>query len=203
MLIFSSSFFSAIVKEGLLFSSLSLMKKCFPFSSSSWKMVPFWTINNNGRDRKKKGVQVTKQISLYTKFCNLKWGRQMIWAFYQMCLPSTQSVSPDNSGEHVKNVHIQTYINYCFFQSYLYGQSSKLCSVQPTQIPGSLSTCRGSPGVSVIGDSSISSDTGSHLFKVLMLCENRTNTNRAIYLNKGKQSGVKDCSSFSKPFSCI
>lgn len=26
----------------------------------------------------------------------------MIWTFYQVCLPPTQSMSPDNSGEHIK-----------------------------------------------------------------------------------------------------
>lgn len=114
-------------------------------------------------------------------------------------------MSPDKSGEYIKNVHIQIYKNYCFHGSYLNKQNSKLCSVQPTETRD-LVLCQHvtvPQGVNVIVDSNISGKKGSHLLEFIMLCNNRTNTNRAISLNKGKQSGIKAYSSFSKPFSHI
>jgi len=42
-------------------------------------------------------------------------------------------MSLDKSGEYIKNVHIQFYINDYFGGSYLCKQHSELCSVQPTQ----------------------------------------------------------------------
>lgn len=65
------------------------------------------------------------------------------------------------------------------------------------------SMCVSSPGFNVIVETRLSSKKGSLLFELLMLYNNRTDTDRSIYSNKVNQSIFKAHSLFPRLFSCI
>lgn len=78
------------------------------------------------------------------------------------------------------------------------------CTAYSNQRPGSSpKTHISSPGFNVTVETRVCSKKRSHLFELLTLCNNRTDTNRSAYPNKVKQSRIKACSSFAKLFSHI